>query len=240
MEHKGQEGLQKGHKVYRNTKFFVFSVVCFVFFVFPSLNVFAQGGTPFFNEIQAFKKEDSLHKPAKKAIVFVGSSTFRLWPNIQQYFPEHKIINRGFGGSTFPDLFLYEEETMFKYKPKQILIYCGDNDLASSDTITSQIVFERFKKFYTDIRNKLPKTSIVFVAIKPSPSRWKLKDKMIAANHLIKNFLADKKHTAFVDIWNAMLDSEGKPMEDIFKEDKLHMNEKGYAIWQKIIEPYLK
>jgi lysophospholipase L1-like esterase len=220
----------------KNALIKIFCLLCLL----QSIVVSAQGGYAFFNEIQAFQKEDSVHRPPKNAILFVGSSTFRLWPDIQQYFPSHKIINRGFGGSTLLDMLHYEQETIFKYNPKQIVIYCGDNDLASSDTVTSKIVYERFRQLFADIRSKLPKTSLVFVSIKPSPSRWRLKEKMIEANTLIKEFLAKQKKTAFVDTWSAMLNNEGKPMDDIFKEDKLHMNAKGYAIWQKIIEPYLK
>lgn len=215
------------------TKFFFF--VCLL----QSIVANAQGGSPYFNEIQSFKKEDSVHVPPQKAILFVGSSTFRLWPDIQSYFPTHTIINRGFGGSTLPDVIRYERDVIFPYKPKQIVIYCGDNDLASSDTVSSTTVVQRFEKLFTDIRTALPNVPIAFVSIKPSPSRWHLKEKMIDANRRIKTFLAGKKKTSFIDIWNAMLGPDGKPREELFKEDRLHMKPEGYAIWQKIIEPKL-
>lgn len=195
---------------------------------------------PFADEITGFKKADSIQPSPQKAIVFVGSSSFRLWPDMQSYFPTHPIINRGFGGSSLPDVIRYEEETIFKYNPKQVVIYCGDNDLAASDTVTALTVFQRFKKLFTDVRTRLPNASVVYVSIKPSPSRWRLKDKMIQTNALIKRFLAQKKNTAFANVWTPMLDGEGKPMEDIFKEDKLHMKPEGYVIWAKVIEKYLK
>lgn len=158
---------------------------------------------------------------------------------MQDYFPKHTIINRGFGGSSLPDVIRYEEETIFKYKPKQVIIYCGENDLASSDTITAVLVLQRFQKLFVDIRKRMPNVPIVFVSIKPSPSRWRLKDKMIEANKLVKRFLSTKKKTAFADVWPLMLDGEGKPNEALFIEDKLHMNQEGYAIWAKVLDKYL-
>jgi len=191
-------------------------------------------------EIAAFKKQDSIAAPAKKQILFVGSSSFTKWKDVQNYFPAYPILNRGFGGSSLPDVIRYEKDIIFPYQPKQIVIYCGENDVASSDTITGAIVLERFKQLYTDIRAQFPKTSIVFISLKPCPSRWKMKDRMIEANTLIKKFLKKKKHASFVNVWNAMLDANGNPIADIFIEDQLHMNAKGYAIWQQILESHLK
>lgn len=194
---------------------------------------------PFWNEIQAFKKHDSIHPQPKHAILFVGSSSFTKWTDIQNYFPGYTIINRGFGGSTLPDVIRYENDVIFKYMPRQIVIYCGENDLAASDTISSLIVFKRFKKLFTDIRKQSPQTVVMYVSMKPSPSRWNLRNKMMAGNDLIKNYLKKQKHTAFISVWNQMLGPDGKPSNNLFIEDKLHMNAKGYAIWQKIIKPYL-
>ena len=194
---------------------------------------------PFFSEIQQFKKEDSAHFPPKNGILFLGSSTFRKWTDIQKYFPGYPIINRGFGGSSFPDAIRYADEIVFPYEPRQIVIYEGDNDLASSDNITADSVLNRFKEFYYFIKNELPNTTIDFVSIKPSLSRQKLMPEMAKANLLIKNFLKDKKNTNFIDVYHAMLDNVGNPDKSIFLNDGLHMNAKGYSIWQKIIQPYL-
>jgi len=194
---------------------------------------------PFYNEIQNFKKEDSLHFPPKHAILFMGSSSFRKWTDIQKYFPGYTIINRGFGGSTFPDAIRYAYDIIFPYQPRQIVIYEGDNDVASSDKITADSVLNRFKTLFYLIRKKLPNTSIAFVSIKPSISRQSLMPEMAKANSLIKNFLKNKKHAAFIDVYHSMLNKDGTPKKDIFIEDGLHMNAKGYDIWQKIIKPYL-
>ena len=194
---------------------------------------------PFYSEIQQFKKQDSIHFPPKNAILFLGSSSFRKWHDVQKYFPGYTIINRGFGGSTIPDAIHYADQIVFPYRPKQVVIYEGDNDLASSNRITPDSVFNRFKQLFNLIRNKLPNTSIAFVSIKPSPSRERLMPEMQEANSLIKNFLKHKKNSAFIDVYHKMLNKDGLPDKSLFIEDELHMNAKGYAIWQEIIQPYL-
>ncbi len=200
---------------------------------------FTATAQPFANDIAAFKKQDSIAPPPTNAILFVGSSSFTKWKDVQNYFPGHTIINRGFGGSILLDVIRYEKDIIFSYQPKQIVIYCGENDVASSDTITPEMVAGRVKQLITDIRAAFPKVNIAFISLKPAPSRWRMKDRMMASNVLIKKYLKKKKHTAFINVWDAMLDAEGQPKADIFIEDKLHMNAKGYAIWQKIMEPYL-
>ncbi|MEI9957731.1 MAG: G-D-S-L family lipolytic protein [Ferruginibacter sp.] len=148
---------------------------------------------PFVNDITNFKKKDSIAFPPMNAILFVGSSTFTKWTDVQEYFPGYTIINRGFGGSTLPDVIRYEKDIIFPYQPKQIVIYCGENDVASADTISPQIVLSRVKQLITDIRGAMPKVNIVFISLKPAPSRWKMKDRMMASNALIKKYLKKKK-----------------------------------------------
>jgi lysophospholipase L1-like esterase len=194
---------------------------------------------PFYSDIQHFKTEDSIHFPPKHAILFLGSSSFKKWEDVQKYFPGYTIINRGFGGSTIPDAIYYADEIVFPYEPKQVVIYEGDNDLASSDKITADSVLNRFKHLFNQIRNKLPNTSIAFVSIKPSPSRENLMSEMKEANSIIKKFLSQQKYAAFIDVYHAMLNKDGTPDKSLFIQDELHMNAKGYAIWKKIIEPYL-
>jgi len=212
------------------------SLLIFISFLFCSINIAAQ---PFHENIQAFKKQDSLSMPPQHAILFVGSSSFTKWTDVQDYFPENKIINRGFGGSSLPDVIRYANDIIFPYNPKQVVIYCGDNDFAASDTITFDMVVSRVKQLFQLIRNKLPGANIAYVSIKPSPSRIKLMPKAEAANTAIKNFLATQKNTAFIDVYHLMLSENGRPTPEIFLSDSLHMNANGYAIWQKAIKPYL-
>jgi len=196
--------------------------------------------SPFWNEIAEFKKKDSVQHPPAGAILFVGSSSFRKWTNLQSDFPGYAIINRGFGGSGFDDVIHYAKDIIYPYHPKQIVIYCGDNDLASSEKVTAKKVYKRFVKLYDLIRKHLQNVDIVYVSIKPSPSREKLMPRMEEANDLIRDFTAKHSHVRFVDVYHLMLTSQGRPMEDLFIGDKLHMNEKGYKIWQKAILPYLE
>ena len=207
------------------------------FLLFASAS-FAQK-TPFYDEIQNFKKQDSISKPPKNAILFVGSSSFRVWKNMQKDFSDYVILNRGFGGSHLTEVTLYANDIIFPYQPKQILIYGGDNDLAEGDSVNAYVVFRRFTELFNTIRSKLPLTPIAFVAIKPSPSRTHLMSQAAQANLLIRGFLQDKMNTSFIDIYYPMLDESGQPRKDIFLSDNLHMNEKGYEIWKRIIQPYL-
>jgi lysophospholipase L1-like esterase len=200
---------------------------------------------PFWNDIQNFKKQDSINPPPKHAILFIGSSSFTKWTDVQNYFPDYTIINRGFGGSTLLDQIRYVNDIVFPYEPKQIVIYCGENDLASSDTVASQMVVDRFKQLYQIIRKK---TSVPFeyISMKPSPSRRYLLIKMREANILIKAFIRSHRDgfsggedCEYIDVHSKMLNTNGEPIPEIFLEDSLHMNAKGYAIWQKEIQPYL-
>ncbi len=194
---------------------------------------------PFWSDIQTFKKQDSVSFPPKNAILLIGSSSFTKWTDVQDYFPGYTIVNRGFGGSTLLDEILYVNDIVFPYQPKQIIIYCGENDLASSDTVTAAMVSDRFKQLFQMIRNKT-ETPIAYISMKPSPSRRHLFPKMREGNQLIKDFLATQKNTAFIDVHQKMLDSNGEPIPEIFLDDSLHMNAKGYAIWKKEMEPYMQ
>ena len=209
-----------------------------VIFVCISLVLSAQE-QPFREEIEAFKTEDRIKPPAQNAIVFVGSSSFAMWKDIQKYFPEHAVINRGFGGSSLPHVIEYADEIIIPYKPRQVVVYCGENDFLS-DTVTSEIVVDRFKHLFTLLRKEIPNAEIVFVSMKPSPSRQHLMSKMAKANASIKDFLAKEPRATFVSIWEPMLDAKGLPRKELFLDDMLHMNEQGYAIWQKALEPHLK
>ena len=134
---------------------------------------------PYSKEIAIFKKQDSVWFPPANAILFVGSSSFTKWTDVQSYFPDYPIINRGFGGSAITDVIRYESDIIFPYKPKQIVIYCGENDIAGDSTVTGKIVFERFKQLYGDIRQHLSNVPIVYISMKPSPSRWAMRNRMM-------------------------------------------------------------
>jgi len=194
---------------------------------------------PFFNEIQNFKKQDSISFPPKKAILLIGSSTFTNWKDVQSYFPDKKIINRGFGGSSLPDVINHIGNVVYPYHPKQVVIYCGENDFMAAGT-TPQMVLERAKNLISLIRAKYPKVPIAYISIKPSPSRAKYIPQMKEANAMIASLISKTKRATYINTADAMYNPDGTIMQDIFLKDDLHMNAKGYAIWKKVMEPYLK
>lgn len=207
-------------------------------FIIPVIELYSQD-TAFTKEIKEFKKKDSIEPPPQHSILFIGSSSFTKWTDVQSYFPSYNIINRGFGGSTLPDVIRFADSVIFPYQPKQIVIYCGDNDLASLIPVSSRKVYKRFKQLFYLIRERMSDVNILYVSIKPSPSRKRLMPKMQQANHLIQHFLQHKPNTAFADVYHPMLTADGKPKPELFTQDSLHMNEKGYALWQTVLQPYL-
>lgn len=216
-------------------------LVFLVGILFLTIGVFAQTATPFRKEIDAFLKADSAAMPAKKQILFVGSSSFTFWKDVKDYFPSYPILNRGFGGSSLKDLIRYANDIIIPYSPKQVVIYCGENDIADAwGKVTADTVLARFKILMSIIRKQLgKKIPVVFVSIKPSPSRWKMETEFIKANQLIKAYLRRDRKATFLDVHSAMLLADGSVNPELFIKDNLHMNAKGYAIWKKIIEPIL-
>ena len=195
---------------------------------------------PFKLEIVQFQKSDSIVMPPKGQIVFAGSSSFTKWKDVAMYFPGYPIINRGFGGASLVDLIYYVDEAIIKYQPRQVFIYCGENDMADVDTVSPATVLDRFKTLHAILLNKLPRsTKIVFVSIKPSVARWHLESKFIEANQLIESYITTQKNIQYLDVHTAMLDENKEVLKDIFIADKLHMNPKGYLIWQKLFAPLL-
>lgn len=200
---------------------------------------FAQTAPPFWNDIVAFKKLDSVHPAPAHPILFIGSSSFTKWKDVNDYFPGYAIVNRAFGASTLLDLIRYSYDIIIPYQPKQVLIYCGENDLAYSDTVTAAEVVKRFKTLFGIIRLNLPNTTIDYVAIKASPKRLNIKDKVVETNKEIARFMKKEKNAGFIDVYYPMLDAKGNYRDELFIEDHLHMNPEGYAIWKTIIQPYL-
>ena len=215
----------------------ILSKLLFVFLLSLSATAFAQD-KPFWNDIRAFQKKDSLDMPAKNGIVFTGSSSIRMWNNLETLYKDYQVINRGFGGSVLPQVNDYINDVILKYKPRQVVVYCGDNDIAAG--ASAEKTLENFATLFTNIRKALPKTNIAFISMKISPSRTKFVPEVIKANGLIKDFIAKQKNAAFIDIASKMLDSKGEMRPELFQNDMLHMKPAGYDIWAAAITPYLK
>lgn len=218
-------------------KIYSYFALLFILLALPTAHA-QQNDPPFWKEIQAFKQQDSQQMPPRDAILFVGSSSIKLWNNLQEMFPKHTVINRGFGGSNLLDLQRYLNDIVLPYQPKQIVIYSGENDIAGGN-VQAPEVLERFQDVFQSIRQELPQVPVVFVSIKPSPSRLKYKPIIEEANLLIKDYLQTQPKTKYVDVYKPMLQPNGKPKPEIFTQDSLHMNQQGYQIWRKKIKSSL-
>lgn len=202
---------------------------------------FSQEKKPmFWQDIQEFKKKDQQTPPQKDAILLIGSSSFTKWQDVSDYFPGKTIINRGFGGSRLIDLNYFSEDLLSPYQPKQIIVYCGENDFADDKNLKADVVVERFKTFYQKIRSKFPNIEVDYISIKYSPSREHLWPQMKEANKKIKKFMKKEKKAEFIDITKVMNDSKGNIRKDIFVEDMLHMTPEGYRLWTSVMNPYMK
>jgi lysophospholipase L1-like esterase len=193
---------------------------------------------PFYNDVQKLKRNtDSIVKTeTEKSIVFIGSSSFTMWHSLQADLPEYKIINNAFGGSTLLDVIRYVDDIIPEKHTKQIVVYCGENDLAADSTVTGEIVAQRFEQLFHLLRKKIKNVPILYVSMKPSPSRVHLMDKMETGNKLISYFLKKQKNRGYINVFNRMLKEDGTVMDDIFLQDRLHMNKAGYAIWIPLLK----
>jgi len=213
---------------------------CYLFFIFITTLAFAQEKPAFWDDIQKFKTLNETKPLPKDPILFIGSSSFTMWQDVGDYFPDKVIVNRGFGGSSLKDLNFYSTELLQPYHPKQIIIYCGENDFASEPEISAKKVFDRYKQFYKTLRTYYPEIPVAYVSIKMSPSREKLWKQFAETNSRIEKFMKRQKNAEYIDITKAMEDASGNVRHDIFLEDMLHMKPSGYTIWADIIKPYLK
>lgn len=214
------------------------SALCILFSIIILLPLKAQDPTRFQAEIDAIEDKEYLIDARKETVVFTGSSSVRMWTDIQEYYPEVNAINTGFGGSEFSDLIHYREELIFSLNPDKIFIYEGDNDVNSGKEPME--IAKDAEELITLIRDEYPEIPIFLISPKPSIARWELKAEYEKTNELLKSLAMSKEDVEFIDVWNPMLNEDGEPFDDIFIEDNLHMNEKGYKIWGEVIGNYLK
>ncbi|MFC1635782.1 GDSL-type esterase/lipase family protein, partial [Planctomycetota bacterium] len=187
--------------------------------------------------IRTFEDWDRKNTFPSDAVLFVGSSSIRMWPT-RECFEEFAVINRGFGGSQISDVNYYAKRIVLCYKPKVVVFYAGDNDIAAGES--DKQVFDDYKAFTKLVHQKQPNTRIIFISIKPSGSRWSLWPVMSRANMMIKNFSDTDRRLFYFDAATPLLDNEGQPNLDLFLGDKLHLNSKGYEIWTKLLRPIIK
>lgn len=198
--------------------------------------VSAQGWEP---AIRDFEEQDKIHPPKPGSIVFAGSSSFRFWDTLVADMKPLEVINRGFGGSEFSDLDLYAKRIVIAYRPRAVVVYEGDNDLAEGSSKTPEVVAGDFRKFVQTVHSALPDTWIYILSIKPSNLRKKQWPQMNAANKLMQDYAATQQRVQYIDIATPMFDASGTLPRDLFKFDGLHPTPKLYAMWTAIIKPIL-
>ena len=187
--------------------------------------------------IQKFEAEDKAHPPVKGGIVFIGASSIVRW-NLRESFPDLQTVNRGFGGSEMADSARYASRVVLPHAPRVVVLYPGENDLARGTTPAT--IGAGFQTFYKVIHTALPKTRIVAIGLKPTPARWNLTAQMHEANALIRSYCESNSGCIYVDVWPAMLGTDGKPRPEHFIADGQHMTPEGYKVWTQLVKPLLQ
>jgi lysophospholipase L1-like esterase len=190
------------------------------------------------SEFAQFEAQDRVSPPKPGSIVFVGSSSIRMWSTLDRDFPGVPVLNRGFGGSEAGDVAQFAERIVVPYKPLVVVFYAGDNDLNAGKTPAQ--VLDAFKSFVATIHRDLPATRVVFVSVKPSIARWSIVDKMRQANSLVRDYTRTDSSLVYVDVFTPMLNASGQPRPELYLEDGLHMTPAGYAIWRDLIAPAIR
>ena len=188
--------------------------------------------------IAAFEAADKANPPPQGAILFIGSSTIVRWKTLAQDFPEHPVINRGFGGSQIADSVFYADRIVIPYRPRLIVLRAGGNDIHAGKT--PEQVAADFQAFVEQVRAKLPEVRIAYMTINATPSRWANVEREKQANQLIKEYIAAGKNLDYIDTFDATLGADGKPREELFVKDRLHFNDEGYKILAAIVRGHLK
>jgi len=186
--------------------------------------------------IKKFEEQDKANPPARGGVLFVGSSSIRLW-KLDESFPNLNAINRGFGGSEIADSTHFADRLILKHEPRLILLYAGDNDIAKGKSV--ETVTDDYRKFVNVVHARLPESRIVFIAIKPSIKRWSLADKNAKANATILKICKKDERLEYADIWKPMIGEDGKPRPELFAKDGLHLNSRGYELWTSIVKPLI-
>lgn len=218
-----------------------FVLLTLLAFVLASAPLPAQEAAPPANRweetIRRFEEEDATQPPSPGGVVFVGSSSIRLW-DLKASFPELNAVNRGFGGSQLADAVHFADRIVLPYQPRLVVLYAGDNDLAAGKT--PEQVVEDYRRFVSKVHAKAPATRIAYIAIKPSISRWRLVEQVRKANQAIAEMARDDERLEFVDIDAPMIGADGKPRPELFRPDGLHLNAEGYQVWTEKLRPVLE
>ncbi|MFD2101118.1 GDSL-type esterase/lipase family protein [Flagellimonas iocasae] len=210
----------------------------FILLLFVPFLGLAQAPNRFDKEVMEIqKKNDSLWDSSKPTTVFTGSSSVRMWRDVQDRFPNQQVLNTGFGGSQFSDLELYLDELILNYQPVKVFIYEGDNDVSAKKRLRD--IVDTSERIVTVLQQKNQNMEIVLISPKPSIARWKMRGKYRRLNRKLSRLAEKIDGVDFVDVWYPMLDKR-KVKQDIFIEDGLHMNTKGYDIWYEVLKTHFE
>jgi lysophospholipase L1-like esterase len=210
-----------------------------LFRIQPDLAAQTSAHNNFDEEINYYKNLDDTTTLPAHPILFIGSSSVKNWIGFDSTYAPYGAINRGFGGSTLLDQIHYANDIILNHDPRQIVIYCGENDFASSASVTPELVFDRFLQLYKIIRSKYPNVPVVCISMKPSPSKLEMMHKIYAYNNLLQEYIAVDPTITYADIFTPMLKPDGSPDRSYFFNDMLHMNRKGYQVWNSVVAPLL-
>ncbi len=219
----------------------IFSII--VVFISMQNQLFSQAAMPkpdpnrFAREIEYFIRWDHKNAYPEDGLLFVGSSSIRMWKT-HDFFPDMPVINRGFGGAHLSDVYYFADSIVIKYQPKGIILYAGDNDIAGEKS--PEKVFDDFKSFVSRVESAVQGVTFIYLPIKPSISRWRYRDRMRKANDLIRQFIEARTNCLYADTATTLLGSDGKPNPAFFIEDGLHLSHEGYAAWSNKLRPYLE
>jgi lysophospholipase L1-like esterase len=189
-------------------------------------------------EIRAFEEADRQSTPATGGIVFAGSSSIRLWKTMAGDFAGLPVLNRGFGGSQIREVTAFADRIVIPYRPRLIVFYCGSNDVVSGRAVPD--VVRDLQAFVAKVHARLPQTHLIYISIAPNPARWHLKNAWVDLNGRITTYTKTEARLTFVDIWGEMLGPSGEPRPELFVDDRLHMNERGYEIWTRVLRPVVE
>jgi len=198
----------------------------------------APSSARFEKEIIAFEQQDRTSPPAPGGVLFVGDSGFRMWKSLATDFPEHHVINRGFGGSTMADVPDFTYRIVFPYKPRLIVLREGGNDLTTG--VSPEQLLSQIQTFVDRVRARTPDVRIAICSLNPNPARWTQADTRKRINAMLKAYVASGKNLDFIEVWDQFLDPAGDPRADLFLKDGLHNNDAGYKIYADIVRPHLK
>ena len=202
----------------------------------PPNSLATHDAAPWEKDIAAFEAADRTNPPPHGGIVFVGSSSIRLWRTLAQDFPDRRVINRGFGGSQLADAVKYADRLICPCRPRQVVIYAGGNDINAGKV--PALVFGDFVALVTQLRSGCPQARLAYISIAPSPARWAQVEKVRQANALIAQY-CHRHDIDFINVFPLMLEPGGQPKPDIYVADRLHLNAVGYAIWAQAVRPVL-